>query len=295
MTNSALSNEIENDAQALRLSDPDLHDEGQASEASQKLTDCPYHHELQQQPQTTGCPYRFVPLRLDGNSRSHIPSTGSAGLIDEVPLEKLREMTELFYGKAFKDSTLDQFIRSHDDPHADRFSKWIHQKLSGSTVWDHDRSQRDPTPVKVAGGLQAIVHDRSSAHAAAWYSPKRPKRDVGRHFSLEECRVWMRLHFWAMREAGLVETNPSFADYYVRFIGHFVKVYEGVAPKFARESFRWSADPTKIERYLNKGRKMTDVLGLTLEQAISQIPESESKDIDWPYIQSRGLANTQEL
>lgn len=286
MTNSNLSNEIEHDAQALRLSDPDLHDEGQASESTQKSSDCPYHQELQQQPQATGCPYRFVPLKMDGNSRSHTTSAESAGLIDEVPLEKLRDMTELFYSKAFKDSTLDQFIRSHDDPHADRFSKWIHQKLSGSTVWDHDRRQRDLTPVKVARGNLAIVHDRSSAHAAAWYSPKRPKRDIGRHFTLEECRVWMRIHFWAMREAGLVESNPSFADYYVRFIGHFVKVYEGAAPMFARESFRWSADQSKIERYLKKGRKMTDVIGLTLEQAISQIPESEANDIDWPYIQS---------
>ena len=29
-------------------------------------------------------------------------------------------------------------------------------------------------------------------------------------------------------------------DYYVRFIGHFVSVYERNAPPFARESARWS-------------------------------------------------------
>ena len=123
-----------------------------------------------------------------------------------------------------------------------RFAKWIHQKLTGSSVWDEDRYSRDLTPHAVAGGRTAVVHDRSSAHAAAWYSPKRPANEVGRHFKLDECRTWMRLHFLAMRESGVVEKSPSFADYYVRFIGHFVSVYEGSATKFARESFRWSAD-----------------------------------------------------
>lgn len=47
-----------------------------------------------------------------------------------------------FYEVAFEDATLDKFLRSHDDPHGDRFAKWIHQKLSGSNVWDKDRSQR---------------------------------------------------------------------------------------------------------------------------------------------------------
>ena len=33
-----------------------------------------------------------------------------------------------------------------------------------------------------------------------------------------------------LRESGLVESNPSFAEYYFRFIGHFVRVlYEGMA------------------------------------------------------------------
>ena len=32
---------------------------------------------------------------------------------------------------------------------------------------------------------------------------------VGRHFQLADCRVWMRLHFWAAREAGAY-TCPFF-------------------------------------------------------------------------------------
>merc|ERR1712083_109261 len=85
-----------------------------------------------------------------------------------------------------------------------------------------------------------VVNDRSSAHFAAWNSLKRSREELGRHFNLEECRIWMRLHFWAMRESGLMELSPSFCDYYVRFIGHFVKVYERKAPQFAREALRWS-------------------------------------------------------
>lgn len=79
-----------------------------------------------------------------------------------------------------------------------------------------------------------VSHDRSSAHFAAWYSPKREPEKVGEHFKPEDlrwccfrgvqglirwlwldtslkswmrmmaqdARVWMRLHFWAARETG---------------------------------------------------------------------------------------------
>jgi hypothetical protein len=76
----------------------------------------------------------------------------------------------------------------------------------------------------------------------------------GEHFKLDTCRVWMRLHFWAMREEGLHEHAP-FADYYVRFISHFVSVYERTAPPFTRDSFRWSADPANTQRYIDQDRK----------------------------------------
>ncbi|KAL7562538.1 hypothetical protein ACA910_015422 [Epithemia clementina (nom. ined.)] len=227
----------------------------------------------------------FVPLRMGGSGRSHMVSEGSTRLIeDEVTLDDLERMTTLFYDKAFEDVTLDKFIRSHNDPHAARFAKWIHQKLSGSTVWDQERRERSQVPVRLAGGHRHLVHDRSSAHVAAWHSPKRPAEEVGRHFKLDECRVWMRLHFWALRESGLLETAPNFCDYYIRFIGHFVRVYESTAPLFARESFRWSADPRNIERYLENGRRMNDVLDLSLHQSKAQLPVTEARDSEWPYI-----------
>jgi hypothetical protein len=230
-------------------------------------------------------PFRFIPLKMGGDSgRTHVISTESRRLINkEVTLDDLLRMTSLFYEKVFQDPTLDKFIRDRSDPHGVRFAKWIHQKLSGSMVWDEDRQTRNLQPVTLANNIQHVVHDRSSAHAAAWYSPKRPAQDVGRHFELDECRVWMRLHFWALRESGMMEQSPSFADYYVRFIGHFVRVYESTAPNFARDSFRWSANPANIEEYIRNGRRMSDVLNLSLEEARKQIPSIEANDYIWPY------------
>lgn len=230
-------------------------------------------------------PFHFVPLKMGGeNSRTHVISSESRRLIhEEVTLNDLMKMTSLFYEKVFQDPTLDQFIRDRSDPHGVRFAKWIHQKLSGSNVWDKDRQSRNLEPVILANNIQHVVHDRSSAHAAAWYSPKRPSEDVGRHFQLDECRVWMRLHFWALRESGILEQSPSFADYYVRFIGHFVRVYESTAPKFARDSFRWSANPSNIQKYIRDGRRMNDVLNISLEEARKQIPSAEANDYVWPY------------
>lgn len=228
-------------------------------------------------------PYRYVPLKMGGNGRTHKSTKASAALIQEIGgLPTLEKMTTHFYSNAFLDSTLDNFIRSHGDPHAERFAKWIHQKLTGSSVWDEERASRSTRPVTVANGHSIVVHDRSSAHVAAWHSPKRPAEEVGRHFKLDECRVWMRLHFWAMRKV-LGDTSPSFTDYYIRFIGHFINVYENTAPTFARDSARWSADPKNIQDYIDNGRTMNDVLGLSLGQALSQIPQEEAEDNVWPY------------
>lgn len=245
------------------------------------------HVALEQDKVLTPAPFHFVPLKMGGNGRTHVVSNASKKLMEEVTLDDLYEMTENFYEKAFQDKTLDKFIRDHNDPHGTRFANWIHTKLSGSTVWLKDRQTRILQPVRLAGGMNHVVHDRSSAHVAAWYSPKRPSNEVGRHFNLEECRVWMRLHFWALRESGLMEKSPSFADYYVRFIAHFVRVYEGSAPIFARDSLRWSEDVSNIERYISNGRCMTDVFNLTFAQAMEQIPDTEANDFEWAYKQTQ--------
>jgi len=76
----------------------------------------------------------------------------------------------------------------------------------------------------------------------------------------------------------------------VRFIGHFVSVYERHAPPFARESARWSADPANIKVYLDAGRRMPDIMGLDIRRALGQLPADErlcaSSDTyppTWPY------------
>jgi len=87
-----------------------------------------------------------------------------------------------------------------------------------------------------------------------------------------------------MRECGIFERSPSFAEYYIKFIAHFVSVYERTAPAFARDSARWSADPQKTQTYLQTGRVMTDVLGLSLRDALAQLPTQEREPVnDWPY------------
>jgi hypothetical protein len=264
----------------LRQNDPDLREEGGGNIVSEVASPDFDKASLS----TSTKPFKFIPLGMGGGGRTHVVSEGSRRLIEEeVSLADLQKMTELFYEKAFQDATLDKFIRSHTDPHGARFAKWIHQKLSDSSVWDQDRYSRNSEPVQLAGGHHHVVHDRSSAHVAAWYSPKRPSHEVGRHFKLDECRVWMRLHFWAMRESGIMEKSPSFADYYLRFISHFVKVYEGSAPAYARESLRWSERSHNISTYLSNGRKMVDVLGLTQDQARAQLPRNEAMDTQWPY------------
>jgi hypothetical protein len=275
---------VEDQVNQLRLSDADLQEEANST----KLTNLNNNHATidganNPVASNTNFPFRFVPLRLNGNS--HAPSEKSVALLTEVGgVEGLQKMTERFYQKAFQDATLDTFIRDHKDPHGRRFATWVHEKLGGpGRLWTKDRAERSHESVEVARGQRVVVHDRTSAHVAAWNSPKRAPQDVGHRFELDESRVWMRLHFWALRDAGLHELSPSFTDYYVRFIGHFMRVYESTAPMFARDSFRWSANPQNIQTYLDNNKTMTDVLGLSHRQALRQLPKEEREDVEWPY------------
>ena len=90
-----------------------------------------------------------------------------------VGLEKLEAFTTRFYAKAFKDPKLDAFIRDHGEPHAKRFAAWIFEKLGGGNVWTAERRTRSMCPFSAHGQDFMSAHDRSSAHFAAWHSPKR--------------------------------------------------------------------------------------------------------------------------
>eukprot|EP00986_Skeletonema_menzelii_P004869 scaffold1698_cov149-Skeletonema_menzelii.AAC.32 len=205
-------------------------------------------------------PYHYVPLKMGGNGRTHTSTKASAALIHEIGgLPTLEQMTTHFYSNAFLDSTLDNFIRSHGDPHAERFARWIHQKLTGSSVWDEERASRSSRPGIL---LLSMIVLRHMLLRGIHPSVLRKK--------LVGISSWMN-------------ADPSFTDYYIRFIGHFINVYENTAPTFARDSARWSANPKNIQEYIDNGRTMNDVLGLTLGQALSQIPVEEADDNVWPY------------
>jgi hypothetical protein len=66
------------------------------------------------------------------------------------------------------------------------------------------------------------------------------------------------------------------------FIAYFVRIYERTAPPFARESYRWSADPANIDAYLSAGRTMPDVTGVPLATAVRALPREEN-NMAWPF------------
>lgn len=158
-------------------------------------------------------------------------------------------------------------------------------------VWSSERLERSKCPVSrlLSNGSEHIVHDRTSAHVAAWFSPLRASHEQGKRFQLHDSRVWMRLMFWSAREAGVFQRSPIFESWYIRFIAHFIRVYESNAPFFARESARWSLDPENIRSYLANNCSMgPDVigeegLGVRKNVAFSQLPFEEATDYSWPY------------
>ncbi|CAM9489019.1 unnamed protein product, partial [Ectocarpus fasciculatus] len=232
----------------------------------------------------------FVPVTLNGGS--YAKSRASALLLRRIGGGAvLHGLLNAFYDKMFQDTHLDQFVRSHDDPHASRLANWIIEKMGGEgDVWTSERVARARCPIAVhlSGRGEHVVHDRTTAHVAAWFSPKRPRDVLGEHFKLHDARVWMRLMFWACREQGLFE-DPVFESWFVRFIAHFVRVYERMAPYFARDSARWSIDPENIKTYVANGNKMpvqvlgSDGRGVSVREAIKQVPPREINDEVWPY------------
>jgi hypothetical protein len=225
----------------------------------------------------------YVPLNWKPGAGGHRPNAGTLRLLQQVGgIDAIARFTDRFYQRAFADPHIDQFIRDHADPHGTRFAAWIAEKFGDGTPWTKERRSRSVCPFQSHGHQLQSPHDRSSAHFAAWHSPKRDPEKFGEHFKLDDCRVWMRLHFWAMREVGLFEDCPQFCEYYIKFLGHFVSVYEQSATVFARESARWSADPLNVERYLANGNQMEGVIGVKLQQALKTLP-AEERSGEWPY------------
>jgi hypothetical protein len=225
--------------------------------------------------------YESVELNVVG--RSHHVCEETRALIQSVGFDDVFRFTSRFYELCFVDQHVDKFIAHHDDPHARRFATWILEKFGDGTPWTRERRTRPTRVMRIGGEVGRVAFDRSSAHFAAWNSPKREPEKVGLHFKLDDARVWMRLHFLAARETRMFEEHPVFMDYYVRFIAHFIRIYSSGAPPFVRESVRWSADPANVEQYMEAGNLMRDVIGQSLEVAWKQLPEEERADASWPY------------
>lgn len=247
----------------------------------------------QVQPADTSPSFKFEFVPLNVSSGSHKANAATRRLVRSVGLTKLREFTDAFYAKAFVDPHLDRFLRRHDDPHGERFALWILEKFGEGSPWTEERLTRPQDLMKIGGQVREVAFDRSSAHFAAWHSPKREPHKWGQHFKPDDARVWMRLHFWAAREVGLFSPQyASFMDYYIRFIGHFISVYSSKSPPFTRESARWSADPSNIAQYLKAGNVMINVIDQPVEAALEGLPTSERSytgskhsDPSWPYQQ----------
>jgi truncated hemoglobin YjbI len=232
----------------------------------------------------------FVPLNVTNGA--HKANRQTRDLVRSIgALPALRRFTTIFYKRAFADPHLDRFIRKHSDPHGERFASWIAEKFGDGTPWTNELNSRPSDLMQIGRHIHEVAFDRSSAHVAAWHSPKRESHKIGQHFKPDDARVWMRLHFWAAREAGLFDAqNAAFMDYYIRFIGHFISVYSSMAPPFTRESARWSADPQNIELYFASANCMTDVIGKPVEEALAMLPQDEriytgsrANNRQWPY------------
>lgn len=228
-----------------------------------------------------------VPLNWKPGQGGHRPNADTLALFREAGgREAMVKFTSRFYQRAFADPHIDKFIRDHNDPHGQRFADWITEKFGGGNGWTVERSTRRTCPFKSHGHMFQSAHDRSSAHFTAWHSPKREPHKFGEHFKLDDCRVWMRLHFWALRESGVWDASPGFAEYYMKFIGHFVSIYERTAVEFVRESARWSADLANCQAYIDNGNVMVDeIIGMPHEEALSLLPREEREALDgWPYL-----------
>ena len=128
-------------------------------------------------PVAASVPTQSVPL----NGQAHAANAATRSLVEDVGLAKLEAFTTRFYEKAFVDPKLDAFIRDHGEPHAKRFASWIFEKLGGGNVWTAERRTRKMCPFSAHGQDFMSAHDRSSAHFAAWHSPKRDPRVWGEH------------------------------------------------------------------------------------------------------------------
>lgn len=206
---------------------------------------CPLHDAKHKQPE--GSIRKEISVNIIGGTFTK--SRQSAQLLRDIGgSDRIMQMTTRFYARVFEDFTLEKFMFRTDGPanHGKRLGDWIVQKMGG-----------EGEPWTASGRLGM----RQPSHVAAWQSIKRDKKDIGTHFKLDDCRIWMRLMFWSAREVGLGKHEP-FMKWYIGFIAHFVAIYEATAPDYAEESAEWSSNHENIAKYISDGHRMLDVIGI---------------------------------
>lgn len=234
----------------------------QRQQQQQKKKDL-YHH---QQP-TSKCPIANTELMPDFKVESECPfhkqrhekalNSSSNGkekvhYIDELLSnigggDKVRQMCTRFYAHVFEDQTISKFMFVDDcaAAHGQRLGDWFIERMGG-----------EGTPWTDSGRYGK----RQPSHFKAWNSSKRPAEERGRRFKVDDCRIWMRLMFWSMREVGL-DKNPNFAEWFVSVIERFIGIYERRAPQYARRDFAWSEKKKNIDTYVSNDFFMKDVVG----------------------------------
>jgi len=224
----------------------------------------------------------------DGSSVAHTPYTRK--LLEAVGgPDGIVAIITLFYTRFHADTHIRQFLGGLQQPlatHARRLGLYISEMMGASDrPWHADLRTRERTPIRLADGRSAVVVDRFSAHHCAWNSVDRPKEKVGRRFKLDDCRVWMRLFFWAVRDAGYDETTPLFR-YLQKFIAHFIAIYEGTARPFAVVESKWSSVASNLAAYSEAGNFMRDVVDVPFSTAvkITGLPTDAMERVDrWLY------------
>merc|ERR1711959_400144 len=99
-----------------------------------------------------GASSQRVPLMVQSNT--HQPSAATATLLRDVGgPDAIRRMTDLFYEKAIADPNIGVFIRSAEDPHAQRMANWVVEKMGGPPLWSQERATRPQVPVMTSAGL----------------------------------------------------------------------------------------------------------------------------------------------
>lgn len=232
-----------------------------------------------------------LPLDMEGgigHNADTIQLLEDIGGVDTITI-----VTNQFYEYFWRDEHLKQFLGKLHYPlttHGRRLAMYIAEMMGDrNRPWTRDtRASTTTCPyrsmdVPIATGHTVKVQARADAHWVAWHSVTRDPANVGRRFKLDDCRVWMRLLFWAAHSTGVAARFPRFLNYLVLFVGHFIPIYERTARVFARNEARWCLSDSNLARYAEDGYIMRDVVNVPLAEAAKDLPQEERYDNKWPY------------